>query len=474
MFGNLTRDGRWAYAWDAENRLMAMETRSDVATALGETFPRLRLTFAYDASGRRLAKQVQGWQYGASPQWVTLTATGSYNSGTVGGTITLPGSAGLSQFVYDGWNLAAEINATTATPSVAATYVWGLDVSQSFQGAGGVGGLFCAFPAGSTGPCAPAYDSNANVVAWVALNSGAVVGTREHGPFGELLGVTGLAATALPIGWSTKYVDRETGLVYYGFRYYHADQGRWPNRDPIGERGGLNLYNITRNNPVTNVDYLGLDDIRIKNGTTNVVQYMPEGFMGRDLTDKAVDLGILRGDLVILSPELASKLGVDAIEYNDLIKFGYEDTYAELIKKLRDFTSYGLSKITCSCSEINLLIKKLIVTSAKLEVIAYNPGKYKNLGEVLDQFNDIGTRGLISGNISEYAKSLPGKQADLYRTFEQNDKFNSLPGAKDHPGPANAGYFTPENIPIWTRAEAQRLDLIAKTLKREARTRGCN
>jgi len=33
---------------------------------------------------------------------------------------------------------------------------------------------------------------------------------------------------------STKYTDSETGLLYYGLRYYLPEAGRWPNRDPLG------------------------------------------------------------------------------------------------------------------------------------------------------------------------------------------------------------------------------------------------
>jgi RHS repeat-associated protein len=50
----------------------------------------------------------------------------------------------------------------------------------------------------------------------------------------------------------------ETGLVYYGFRYYSPNIGRWINRDPIEEDGGVNLYGIVGNNPVNHIDPLGL------------------------------------------------------------------------------------------------------------------------------------------------------------------------------------------------------------------------
>ena len=32
------------------------------------------------------------------------------------------------------------------------------------------------------------------------------------------------------------------GVHYYGYRYYSPDLGRWINRDPIRERGGINVY----------------------------------------------------------------------------------------------------------------------------------------------------------------------------------------------------------------------------------------
>lgn len=41
-------------------------------------------------------------------------------------------------FVYDGWNLVEEITVAGATES-SRYFVWGLDLSQSLQGAGGIG-----------------------------------------------------------------------------------------------------------------------------------------------------------------------------------------------------------------------------------------------------------------------------------------------------------------------------------------------
>jgi len=57
---------------------------------------------------------------------------------------------------------------------------------------------------------------------------------------------------------STKYSDDETDLVYYGYRYYSPEMGRWPSRDPIGEDGGENLYSFSLNAPGCFFEYLGL------------------------------------------------------------------------------------------------------------------------------------------------------------------------------------------------------------------------
>jgi hypothetical protein len=43
----------------------------------------------------------------------------------------------------------------------------------------------------------------------------------------------------------------------YGYRYYDPATGRWPSRDPIGERGGLNLYGFVGNDGVNQWDLLG-------------------------------------------------------------------------------------------------------------------------------------------------------------------------------------------------------------------------
>jgi hypothetical protein len=45
--------------------------------------------------------------------------------------------------------------------------------------------------------------------------------------------------------------------VRSGYRSYNPSTGRWLNRDPIGEQGGLNLYGFGPNSPVNGYDILG-------------------------------------------------------------------------------------------------------------------------------------------------------------------------------------------------------------------------
>ena len=54
-----------------------------------------------------------------------------------------------------------------------------------------------------------------------------------------------------------------SGVRYYGYRYYDPVTGRWPNRDPIQEDGGSNLYGMLSNSQTGTIDFLGLDVITV-------------------------------------------------------------------------------------------------------------------------------------------------------------------------------------------------------------------
>ena len=226
--GNLTNDGRWAYVWDAENRLIQMTVNTNVG-------PQYQLNFAYDAKGRRIQK-------------VVATNGVAYST---------------NNFVYDGWNLAVTLNHQS---SILASFTWGSDLSGSQQGAGGVGGLLWSqFYTNSLLQAASfyAYDGNGNVAALISVADGTLAANYEYGPFGELLRATGPITQANPIRFSTKYQDDESDLLYYGYRCYKASTGTWLSRDTIEERGGKNLYAFLRNRSIDKVDLWGLDDFTV-------------------------------------------------------------------------------------------------------------------------------------------------------------------------------------------------------------------
>jgi RHS repeat-associated protein len=250
--GNLTDDGRWVYTWDAENRLTRM-TQKVIPVAAGVSTPpaRTRLEFAYDYKNRRIAKKVFVEESGTGLQPVVWRLTKDL------------------RFVYDGWHMIAELDATFATGTgvagitpargVVRTYLWGPDVSGTMTGAGGVGGLLAFTFQGDS--YYPISDANGNITAIHAPGIDQVI-RFDYDPFGNRITNTGPDVEICPMGFSTKYTDSETGLVDYGLRIYAPMMGRFLSRDPMGERGGINLYRMCRNDPVNRWDILGMLDQR--------------------------------------------------------------------------------------------------------------------------------------------------------------------------------------------------------------------
>jgi len=249
--GNLTNDGRWVFTWDAENRLTSVESRVDAPSD-----SKKRLLFWYDAQWRRTQKIV-------------------YTNGP-GGFVPQH----TNRFVYDGWNLIATLDAQS---SILYSFTWGLDLSGTMQGAGGVGGLLSmtVHQGANAGTYLYAYDGNGNVVALVSASDGSIAAQYDYGPFGEVIRATGPMARVNPFRWSTRYQDDETDLVMYPRRPYSPPTGRWLSRDRIEERGGINLYGFLKNAPPNKVDPLG-EDAAVVNaggytGHTSFVIVNPDG-----------------------------------------------------------------------------------------------------------------------------------------------------------------------------------------------------
>jgi RHS repeat-associated protein len=130
----------------------------------------------------------------------------------------------------------------------------------------------------------PTYDGNGNIIALVNAADGSLAASFEYDPFGNTIKATGVAANVQPFGFSTKYTDTETGLCYYGYRYYSPATGRWPSRDPMEEKGGVHLYSMVANDTISRVDPLGLflysHIFILKGGETDVYPINTEKSLG--------------------------------------------------------------------------------------------------------------------------------------------------------------------------------------------------
>lgn len=315
--GNLTDDWRWHYTWDAENRLIAMDTQPG-AVAAGA--PHQRLEFDYDHQGRRSAKRL-------------------LVRNSAGGAWTLQQNR---RFLYDGWNLIAEFepDIPNSTLAVLHTYTWGLDLSGTLQGAGGVGGLLLTSTA--SGAAIPTFDGNGNVVAYTALGSGEPLAEFEYGPFGETIRSTGSLSESSSFRFSTKFADAETGMVYYGLRYYNSSTGRWLSRDPIEEQGGVNLYEFVNNAPTNFIDRFGENPETVAGfishyyfGGGASVDISNAGFFTRFQSSIAKDTNALKGQLTALKPGFACN-GTNTVKFNTKGLFKGKFAVANIAKHWSD------------------------------------------------------------------------------------------------------------------------------------------
>ena len=331
--GNLTNDSLWSYTWDAENRLLAMESK---LASLPSTNLAKRVEFSYDWQGRRIRKLVKN----SSLQVLSDT-----------------------RFIYDGWNLVAELNSDL---SLKTSYAWGLDLSGSIQGAGGVGGLlFAVYYSPSTEVYFPAYDGNGNLMALCKGSDGTWAAQYEYGPFGEVIRATGPMARVNPFRWSTQYTDDETDLLMYPARPYSPSTGRFLSRDRIEEEGGLNLYGFVENAPVNFVDPFGEEILVIAgrhkfNGTTFPLESVQSNWGIKHFANQVRRaFQEIVGDCAKL--ELADA-GTDRISVPT-------SSGTKTLERKRFRITFSGEKASCKCNDCWQLLKRAIQdTGADIEI----------------------------------------------------------------------------------------------------------
>jgi RHS repeat-associated protein len=229
------------YDYDDNDRLSAVVTKNASGTNSGKS------EFLYDGMDRLRVSRTFVWQNNA---WV---------------------QNGEVRRVYDGMDVVQERDA-------------GNNTLAFYTRSGNIGGILARTNA--QGNLFYHYDGSGNV-SQLTDGTGTTVGAYKYDAFGNNLSATGTAASAQPYRYSTK--EQLGGLLSYGYRFYNPSFGRWINRDPIAEKGGLNLYGMVENSPTNLVDPDGRNPFLLVGITTGV------GAIGNGFLNAATQWGRMLG-----------------------------------------------------------------------------------------------------------------------------------------------------------------------------------
>ena len=232
--GNLSSDGRWNYTWNAENRLIGIETTTAAVTA---GTPKEKYVYSYDWTGRKVKSERYEYEY-EDNAWVLVSTNKRY---------------------YDDYNLIYETTEyADGSPTEVRKYYYGTDLLGSVYGSAGTGGLRMIDINGEL-----CYAFNNQVGSIEALygadtdTASAVKAEYLYSAYGEIMMKSGDFAEKNNITYSTRYQEANTGLLSYTYRHYSPRLKKWINKDPIAEQGGINLYVFSNNMPNIYYDKLG-------------------------------------------------------------------------------------------------------------------------------------------------------------------------------------------------------------------------
>jgi len=219
--GNTTQLGFQTMTYDDADRMTSVIQKNPLT---GDNVKKVE--YEYDGLSRRSESITYSWNAG-NETWVQQDER---------------------RFIYDGMDLIEERDGSN-------------NVIASYVRDGNIGGVLSRTT--SSGTYFYHYDGDGNVVAMTDA-AGAIVAQYTYDAYGNITSMSGSQAVDNPIRFSTKYFDSNTGYYDFGYRSYDPITGRWLNRDPIGESGGLNLYGFVGNSPGNAVDGYGLDTIYVQ------------------------------------------------------------------------------------------------------------------------------------------------------------------------------------------------------------------
>ncbi|WP_038171751.1 RHS repeat protein [Verrucomicrobium sp. BvORR106] len=161
--GRMVGDATWAYTWNGMGCLVKMERKAD--TGAESNLASEVITFKYDADRRRIKKER------------TLT----YSDST-------PTRVETSKMIWSGWLPACEELSVNGGTASRRWFVWGRDVSGTWDGAGGIGGLVAIEEEGGR-RLLVVDDGLGNITALINQANGDTVAKFDYTPFGGAEGL---------------------------------------------------------------------------------------------------------------------------------------------------------------------------------------------------------------------------------------------------------------------------------------------
>jgi RHS repeat-associated protein len=242
----------------------------------------LPFSYGYDLAGNRTTETIGTTTTTSTPNNVneitsqsggvnrTLTYDLNGNITSDGGTrtfewdaanrlvaINYSGQTTRSEFSYDGLNRVAKIVEKTGTTiNSTRKFVWNGQEKCEFRDANDAVTLRTYAQGQHNGTTAYFFTrDHLGSVREMFTGGGTVVARYEYDPYGRSTTIVGTTTT--DFNFTGLYRHGRSNLDFATYRAYDPELGRWLNRDPIAEEGGLNLYAYVSGNAANAVDSSG-------------------------------------------------------------------------------------------------------------------------------------------------------------------------------------------------------------------------